>query len=99
MTSNKNSDIEIKNKNINEDITLFIKYLSIEKQLSPNTIENYHRDLKAFQTFCDDQQIKNVAKIDESAIRQFISLKHRKGIGGKTLQRNLSSLRSFFNYL
>ena len=77
----------------------FINFITTERQLSINTIENYQRDLKKFSRYCLEQKIQDINFVDNHVIRQFIAQLHRQGIGGKTIQRNLSSLRSFFNYL
>lgn len=39
------------------------------------------------------------ASIDELHIRQFVSQVHRRGLGGKSIQRCLSSLRRLFHFL
>ena len=83
----------------NDLISSFINYLTFERQLSTNTIENYQRDLKKFSRYCFEQHLDNINAVDSHTVRQFIAQLHRRGIGGKTIQRNLSSLRSFFNYL
>ena len=83
----------------NDLIASFLKFLTIERQLSTNTIINYQRDLKKFSRYCLEQNLDDINAVDSHAVRQFIAQLHRKGIGGKTIQRNLSSLRSFFNYL
>ena len=82
-----------------ELINAFISFLTTERQLSINTIESYQRDLKKFSKYCTEQNLQNINDVDSHTVRQFIGQLHRKGIGGKTIQRNLSSLRSFFNYL
>lgn len=105
MTHSKATDSNpgaVSNKHINDidqEISLFVKFITIEKQLSPNTTKNYQRDLNKFSCYCLDHDIKKLDQIDDHTIRQYIGQRHRHGIGGKTLQRNLSSLRSFFNYL
>lgn len=90
---------ESNHDDIDKEISLFIKFITIERQLSPNTTKNYQRDLNKFSSYCLDHNIKQLDHIEDHTIRQYIGQRHRQGIGGKTLQRNLSSLRSFFNYL
>ena len=84
---------------INEMIGSFIEFLTIERQLSINTIENYQRDLNKFSRYCLEKKIQDLKFVDSHTVRQFIAQLHRQGLGGKTIQRNLSSLRSFFKYL
>lgn len=97
-TQKPSSNTQAKNK-IDKEIIAFIDFITIEKNFSHHTIDNYQRDLKKFSIYCLAQGIAQIGAVDHHAIRDYISQRHRQGIGGKTLQRNLSSLRSFFNYL
>ncbi len=81
------------------EINDFLRYLQSEKQLSPRTQESYRRDLGKLQQFCLDYQLTDLARLDGQHIRQFIALLHRKGLSGRSLQRTLSGVRTFFNYL
>lgn len=77
----------------------FLQSLEIEKRASVHTVDNYRRDLKKLMIFCDSRELGRWAELQTSDIRHYIAARHRNGIGGKTLQRELSAMRSFFNYL
>lgn len=80
-------------------IESFLDHLHNERQLSPNTCKSYQRDLDCLQRYCDKQQISDWTQLDSSAIRHYVAWRHRNGLGGNSLQRELSAIRSFFNYL
>jgi integrase/recombinase XerC len=77
----------------------FFTYLSSERRLSLHTFTNYRRDLQHAVTFCTKQQIAHWRDVDSHHVRAFVSWRHRAGLGGRSIQRNLSALRSFYNYL
>lgn len=81
------------------EIDSFLQSLAVEKRASKHTVSNYQRDLKRFFSYCREQQIEHWAAVDTVAVRQYIAGRHRKGISSKSLQRELSSLRSFFAFL
>lgn len=77
----------------------YIDWLAKVRRLSPHTVSAYRRDLETFVQFCEASPIKAIQKADGNAVRQFASLQHRQGLGPRSIQRKLSSVRSFFNYL
>jgi len=79
----------------------FLKYLEFEKNVSPMTIKSYGEDLKSFLNYLkiEETQIKKISDIDTFSIFSYLSFLSRKGIGKRSMQRHLSTLRSFFKYL
>lgn len=67
--------------------------------LADQTRRNYRRDLQIISRHCDDAGIDTWEQLGVHVVRGFIAARHRRGINGKTLQRNLSSLRAFIRYL
>ncbi|MCL4112271.1 UNVERIFIED_CONTAM: hypothetical protein GTU68_022765 [Idotea baltica] len=57
------------------------------------------RDLSQFDSWLKKIEIDDILNADNLHIRNWVSGLHRQGIGSKTLQRKLSSLRSFYNFL
>ena len=80
-------------------IDSFLAKLSQEKNYSENTLKNYSRDLKSLIVYCKQQDIVGWSEIKDKNIRSLISQRHRQGLGGSSLQRLLSTFRSFFKYL
>ncbi len=74
-------------------------HLRTERRLSPHTTVNYARDLGAFTSFCDQQGVATWERVDNFHVRSFAAHEHRDGLGPRSIQRRLSSLRSFFNFL
>jgi integrase/recombinase XerC len=74
-------------------------HLRTERRLSPHTSVNYARDLGAFTAFCDGQGVTTWPQVDNFHVRSFAAREHRDGLGPRSIQRRLSSLRSFFNFL
>lgn len=77
----------------------FYRFLQSEKQFSPHTLKAYQRDISRLMGFVEAQQIAAWHSLDEQHIRQFVSQLHRQGLGGRSIQRLLSSLRRLFRYL
>ena len=79
----------------------FITYLSSEKRFSEHTIKSYTTDLKQFTDFlCDEFQI--IDKIDEirfQIIRTWIASLLEKGISPRSVNRKISTLKSYFKFL
>lgn len=76
----------------------FGNYLQYEKLYSKHTLSAYNRDLKQFNLWLSSQECLDILKADNLHIRNWIAGLHRQGISGKTLQRKLSSLRSFYEF-
>jgi integrase/recombinase XerC len=77
----------------------FLEYLRIERGLSPLTIKAYGRDLALFCQGMAQRSVQQASRVSEHDVRAFIAAMHRKGQGGKTLQRLLSAIRSFYAWL
>lgn len=77
----------------------FLEYLRYERRYSPHTAENYERDLLQFSAWLARQETPVILNaVLEYQVRQWISQLHRQGISSSTIQRKLSSLRSYYNY-
>jgi integrase/recombinase XerC len=80
-------------------IDKFLAKLRHEKNYSSHTIKSYARDLRSLQMYCEQQLLDDWALIDDQHIRALVSARHRQGLGGASLQRLLSTFRSFFKFL
>ena len=74
----------------------FLDNLLYHKNYSKETISNYKRDLKQLSDFIGDADITALSHQD---ILSWVKKEHGKGSSPKTLQRKLSTVRSFFNFL
>ncbi len=77
----------------------FFDKLQHERRVSPHTHSNYQRDLNSFIQFLDEQAIATWTDVHEAHVRSYTAKRHRGGLSGKSLQRSLSALRTFFNFL
>ncbi len=77
----------------------FFDYLQNERRLAPLTVENYRRDLQKVMSYCREQNIDRWQRLDVHHVRAVVAQLHRRGLGGRSLQRLLSALRTLFNYL
>ncbi|PHS72925.1 MAG: tyrosine recombinase XerC [Cycloclasticus sp.] len=87
------------NKSAVDACQQFLDVLKVERRLSPNTTKAYQRDLDQLTLFCDGQNLTDWIDLNSYHMRRFIGERHRKGLGSRSLQRELSASRSFFNHL
>jgi len=77
----------------------YLDHLRTERRLSPHTEAAYRSDLEALVAFCDGENIAEWKRVDNFHVRTFAAREHRDGLGPRSVQRRLSALRGFFNYL
>ncbi|NOT12988.1 MAG: tyrosine recombinase XerC [Methylococcaceae bacterium] len=82
-----------------QQLSKFFDQLTVEKRASDHTIKNYYRDLRYLNQYCSDKALNSWRDVKPGDIRSHIASRHRQGIGSKSLQRELSAIRSFYNYL
>ena len=83
---------------LDKDIEVFLSYLETVKQYSPNTIKSYERDLASLSLFLSSE-FKGWQSVKEHDMRTFINSERRRGLSPRSIQRLLSSCRTFFEYL
>lgn len=77
----------------------FIHYLKFEKRYSPHTIKAYQDDLGLFFQFLNSNFGDTALKdISASFVRSWLAYQKEKGDSAKTINRRISSLKSFFKY-
>lgn len=81
-------------------ISKFKEYLKVEKGYSFHTTIAYENDLLSFQEFIKslEQDIK-IEEIEYSHIRQWIITLIEKGIENKSINRKISTLKTFYKFL
>ena len=82
-----------------EYLDQFIQMLRSEKYYSPHTCLNYRRDLDLFQAYLAAQDIVSWEGVNYNLVSGFAAQRHRQGRKSRTIQRELSSIRSFFQFL
>ncbi len=68
-------------------------YLSLERGYSSNTVSAYLNGINHFNIFIK----KDLLKVNASDLRMY--LKHISNLSSRTISHNISSLKSFYNYL
>ncbi|MFH1505312.1 MAG: site-specific tyrosine recombinase/integron integrase [Candidatus Omnitrophota bacterium] len=86
-------------------IDKFLSYITIEKNYSNHTIDNYRTDLRDFESFLntyldlsgqsDGRDIKN---IDYFLLRKFLSALSERKLSKRSLSRKISTFKSFFKF-
>lgn len=92
--------VEMANWNIEKDIKDFLYFEEFGNNKSPNTIKSMKKDLFQLSKYLNEiEKVDNCMAIDSVMIRGFIINLQENGITKRTINRKLSSLRSFFKYL
>ena len=86
-------------------IDAFVTYIQAEKRYSALTVRNYRHDIESFALWCASNAAKNsqefdLTKVTAEDIREWITFRMESGeIKAASMNRELSSLRSFYKYL
>jgi len=78
----------------------FNDYLQLEKKYSPHTVTAYLKDLEDFQTFASEEyQYANIVTVNYSIVRSWIVSLVDSGISNRTVNRKISSLKTYYKFL
>ncbi len=83
----------------NQSLDAYLQHLHVEKRASPHTIKNYARDLLNLQQFCDTHDFQYWTELRTHNIQACIALRHQQNLSSRSIQRQLSAIRAFFDYL
>ena len=82
-----------------EHIAQFTNYLQYEKRASSHTIVSYSTDLEQFFKYTQEVfETDELKSVDSSIIRTWIMTLLEEGISTRSINRKISTLKSFFNY-
>ncbi len=85
---------------ITHHIQDFLNYLKFQKRYSRHTLISYENDLSAFNLFLETEfQQTNIEQIKPAFVRTWLASLKELGHSSKTINRKISSLRSFFKHL
>lgn len=80
-----------------QHIQSFLDYLKYQKRYSQHTIISYETDLRVFFEYLQQQyQVNDPIDIKPAFVRSWLAENKSLGISSKTINRKISSLRSFF---
>lgn len=83
-----------------EEENLFFDYLMYERKYSPHTIVSYRNDLHQFKQFVTDNFDETpVSQVSHLLIRNWVSHLKEQKIENSSINRKLSTLKSFFKFL
>jgi integrase/recombinase XerD len=84
----------------------YLDHLTVERGLSPNTLQAYRRDLRRYLAFLDRRDIHRPEEVDEATIRSFLASLSASTYGdderpytARSVARTLSAVRSFHRFL
>lgn len=79
-------------------VRAYVRYLKLERNYSPNTLEAYRHDLGHLLAYCHSEE-KDVLQIKLEDLQHFAAGIHELGIGPTSQARILSGVRSFYRWL
>ena len=90
---------------MDDAIRAFMTFLTVERQASPETIRNYHSDLRQLATFLNQARpspqtppMVAIGDVTTDSLRTYLHWLDRKGEKPSSLARKLACLRSFYRF-
>lgn len=83
-----------------EMIERFIEYIEVEKRYSPHTVTSYRKDLLDFSSFLlETEGTLDIHNVDKKIVRNFMSELNKAEISKRSINRKISTLRTFYLFL
>ena len=80
-------------------IDRFIRYIQTEKRYSVHTLRAYGKDLEQFSDYINKKyELDNILLVDNQIIRSYIIDLKEEGLENRSINRKISTLRSFYCY-
>jgi integrase/recombinase XerC len=84
---------------LTEAVTSFLNFLKFEKHYTQHTLIAYETDLKQFSFFAEKQfEVTQLPDIMAMHVRTWMANLKDEGIASRSINRKLSSLKSYFKY-
>lgn len=83
---------------LQEAIDGFLRFLKVERQLSPLTQSSYARQLAALAAIAGEMKLSSWAALDPTQVRSMAARSRRAGLSASSLALRLSALRSFLDW-
>lgn len=78
----------------------FVEYLQLEKKYSSHTVTAYLKDLEDFHAFASAEfQYAEIVDVNYSVVRSWIVSLVDSGISNRTVNRKISSLKTYYKFL
>ena len=85
-----------------DDVGAFLTHLEKQRDVSPNTVKAYGRDLADFTAYLQSHfgtRAWTWESIDRLTMRGFLGYMQKRGLGKRSIARTLSAIRTFYRYL
>jgi len=86
------------NQKVEHHLHEYLAHLTVERNLSPRTVESYRRDLMQFISWLEEQSMA-LEKVERATLRNYLGSRRDRGLSARSAARALSSLRGFFRFL
>lgn len=81
-------------------INQFLDYLSLEKNYATNTVKSYKNDLNKLTAYLSEHKLDfDISDLKKRDIREYLVHLSSLGFKAKTINRNLSSIRAFYDFM
>jgi integrase/recombinase XerC len=80
-------------------IDRFLSHLAHERRVSGHTVSAYRQDLLSLSLFCEHRKITRWKALTNAQVRGFAASEHADGLAPRSIQRRLSAIRTFYEYL
>ena len=77
----------------------YLDYLLLEKRYSSHTIKAYRTDLRIFESYLKEIYTTSIDKANHAMIRSWLVEELNKGNSARTVNRKITTLKSFYKYL
>jgi integrase/recombinase XerD len=80
-------------------VEAFCDHLSVERGLSPRTLEAYRRDVERYVAYLDGRGLQRIGDASAGDLREFIYGLKDRGLQASSIRRNMSAIRTYYGFL
>jgi len=82
-----------------QNVDLFLSYLSVERGLASNTLEAYGRDLARYADFLEREGVRQADGVTPPMVLRFLARLKEEGLSARSRARSLVAIRMFHKFL
>jgi integrase/recombinase XerD len=84
---------------VNRQVDSYVRFLSLERNASRNTIAAYRRDLARYLRYLDERGIRSPADITPAVVNGFLDTLRQQQLAPRSISRYLSTLNGLHKFL